>query len=83
MKQVILSLNLKSHLERLGREQGKHSPLTQTELEEATGIPQGTISRWVNDKVDSYDKHILQKLMTYFDCGLEELFKIEIIEGDE
>ena len=80
MSKVTISLNLKPHLERMGRKQGKKSSLTQSELETATGIPQGTISRWVNDKVDSYDRKILQLLMQYFDCSLEDLFTIEVAE---
>jgi transcriptional regulator with XRE-family HTH domain len=72
MKQVILKLNIKPLMDKRG--------LTQEGLEDATGIPQGTISRWVNNRVDNYKKDILEKLMAYFDCDLADLFTIEVVE---
>jgi transcriptional regulator with XRE-family HTH domain len=79
MKKVHLKLNLKPLMERKGKELGK-AALTQDELAELTHIQQGTLSRWVNSKVDVYKRETLEKLMQVFDCSLEDLFEITIEE---
>lgn len=76
-EKVTLKLNLEPHMERMGRKEGKKTPLTQMELAEKIGVPQGTISRWVGSKIDSYNRQILEKLMVYFECEIEDLFKVE------
>ena len=75
MKKVTLRLNLKALMKSRG--------LTQDELADASNIPQGTISRWSGNKVDSYQKETLEKLMQTLDCKLEDLFTIEIVEEGE
>jgi len=52
-------------------------PITQNEIALATGIPQGTISRWVGDKVDRLDKDILKRLCDYFDCEIGDLLYLD------
>lgn len=52
-------------------------PITQEELAQAIGVPQGTISRWVGNKVDRLDKRIMIKLCEYFECGISDLLKLE------
>lgn len=51
--------------------------LTQLEISHATGIPQGTISKWSNGYVSRLDKHIIVALLNYFnqyfECTLEDL----------
>lgn len=75
MKKVTLRLNLKALMKSRG--------LTQDELADASKIPQGTISRWSGNKVDSYQKETLEKLMQTLDCKLEDLFTIEVVEEGE
>jgi len=53
------------------------NPITQMEIARATGIPQGTISRWVGDKVDRLDKDIMVKLCDYFDCDISDLLYLD------
>jgi transcriptional regulator with XRE-family HTH domain len=79
-----LKLNLVPHMVRMGRKAGKQTPLTQMELAENIGVPQGTISRWVRSKVDSYNREILEKLMIYFECDIEDLFEVkrELVADD-
>lgn len=74
---MTLKLNLEPHMKRKGYEMGKNKPLTQMELANEIKVPQGTISRWVGSKIDSYNREILEKLMIYFGCELEDLFQIE------
>jgi transcriptional regulator with XRE-family HTH domain len=66
-------------MERKGKELGK-ARLTQEDLAELMKIQQGTLSRWVNNKVDVYKRETLEKLMQVFDCSLEDLFEITIEE---
>ena len=79
MSKVRIKLNLKSLMERKGKELGKTS-LTQDDLAEMTNIQQGTLSRWINNKVDVYKRETLEKLMQVFDCNLEDLFEITVEE---
>lgn len=73
MKKVEIKINLKPLMEKWD--------VTQEELATAIDVPQGTISRWVNNRVDRYDRRIIEKLMVFFDCNLEDLFGIRIIEA--
>jgi transcriptional regulator with XRE-family HTH domain len=82
MKKVHLKINLEPLMERKGKELGK-SRLTQDDLAELSGVQQGTLSRWVNNKVDVYKRETLEKLMAIFDCGLEDLFEVTIEESDD
>jgi len=72
MKKVTLKLKLKELMTERG--------LTQDKLSEKANIPQGTISRWAGNKVDSYQREVLEKLMVTLDCKLDDLFTIEVIE---
>jgi DNA-binding Xre family transcriptional regulator len=79
MSKVRIKLNLKPLMARRGKELGKGT-LTQDDLAEMTNIQQGTLSRWVNNKVDVYKRETLEKLMQVFDCSLEDLFEITTYE---
>lgn len=58
--------------------------LTQLEISHATGIPQGTISKWSNGYVSRLDKHIIVALLNYFnqyfECTLEDLLVLSKAE---
>jgi len=58
----------------------KVDPVTQDEIAKATGIPQGTISRWAGNKVDRLDKGIMIKLCAYFDCEISDLLRLSRID---
>jgi transcriptional regulator with XRE-family HTH domain len=79
VKKVRIKLNLEPLMERKGKEIGK-ARLTQEDLSELMKIQQGTLSRWVNNKVDVYKRETLEKLMQVFDCSLEDLFEITTYE---
>ena len=59
-----------------GRDPSRN-PITQQEIATATGIPQGTVSRWVGDKVDRLDKNIMVKLCDYFECDISDLLYLD------
>ena len=82
MKKVHLKINLEPLMERKGKELGC-GKLTQDEVAEISGIQQGTLSRWINNKVDAYKRETLEKLMVVFDCNLEDLFEVTIEESDD
>lgn len=52
----------------------------QQELADAIGVPQGTLSRWVGNKVDRYDRTILNKLIGFFNCDISDLIVVERTE---
>jgi DNA-binding Xre family transcriptional regulator len=79
MSKVQIRLNLEPLMERKGKELGKNR-LTQDELAVLAGIQQGTLSRWISNKVDSYNREMLEKLIQVFNCKLEELFEVTIHE---
>lgn len=58
--------------------------LTQLEISHATGIPQGTISKWSKGYVSRMDKHIIVALLNYFnqyfECNLEDLLVLSTAE---
>ena len=39
-------------------------------------IPQSTVSRWVGNRIDRYDKRIIAGLLEYFDCEVQDLIII-------
>lgn len=47
--------------------------LTVQEVAEATGVNRMTLSKILNHKGYSTGTDILDRLCTYFDCGIEEL----------
>lgn len=51
----------------------KAEGITQTELSKKTKIPQGTLSRWYQNKVDKYDRRIINALCDFFDIEPGEL----------
>lgn len=55
------------------KREGRTTSITQEELSNAIGIPQGTISRWASNKVDRLDKNIMLKLCRYFECEIGDL----------
>ena len=79
VSKVRLRLNLEPLMERKGKELGK-ARITQEELAEMTNIQQGTLSRWINNKVDVYKRETLEKLMQVFNCNLEDLFEVTLEE---
>lgn len=54
----------------------KERKITQEQLSDAIGVTQPTLSRWVGNKVDRYEKETLIKLMDYFDCELTDIIQV-------
>jgi DNA-binding Xre family transcriptional regulator len=42
-----------------------------------TGISTYTIYAMANNELNEYPKEVLEKLCTYFDCGVGELLRVE------
>lgn len=68
-------VRIKELLEEKAKAEGR-KPITQDELAEAIGVPQGTLSRWINNKVDRLDTSIMAKLCLYFDCEVGDLIQL-------
>jgi putative transcriptional regulator len=59
------------------REILKEKGMTQMQLAEKTGIPQGTISRYYGDKIDRLDKNSLEKFCDALNVDLVDLLVLE------
>ncbi|GEM_PF-519209 len=70
---IMLDLNkiLDSRLDKNGKR------LTQDQLAKLTGVPQGTISKWIGGKIDRYDKDILIRLCYVLKCNLSDILIVE------
>lgn len=71
-----LELNIEKLIEKKSKQVGKR--VTQNQISEGTGISQSTISRYVGNKVDRYERRILELLMEFFDCTIADL----IVDAD-
>ncbi|MEL6307900.1 MAG: helix-turn-helix transcriptional regulator [Chloroflexota bacterium] len=72
---VDVEIAIASLIERVELQTGVR--LTQLDISDATGIPQGTISKWANGTITRLDKHILVAFLNYFnryfECRLDDL----------
>lgn len=59
------------------------SRLTQKEIADAADIEEGTLSRYINDKTDSFHRDVLERLCIYFNVDVSELLYIERDENDD
>lgn len=61
----------------------KVNKVTQQEVSDAIGVPQGTLSKWAGNKVDRLDKRIITALCVYFQCGIDDLLVlVNVPEGE-
>jgi len=68
-------LRITELLEKKAKDENRER-ITQQELADSIGIPQSTMSRWVGNKLDRYDRHILVKLCEYFQCEVGDVLYI-------
>lgn len=59
------------------------SKLTQKQIAQDAEIEEGTLSRYVNDKTDSFHRDVLERLCIYFKVDVSELLYIERDENGE
>jgi DNA-binding Xre family transcriptional regulator len=58
--------------------------ITQAEIARATGLPENTISRWVNTGIVKRVEHeVVLKLCEYFGCNIGDLLYIDWDEPDK
>lgn len=63
------------------REERTGRRLLQKDIARATGIPEGTLSRYVNDHINRFDRDIVERLCEYFEVELHELIVLEPANG--
>jgi DNA-binding Xre family transcriptional regulator len=54
----------------------KMPPITQKQLIEETGLNSHTIGKLYNNKFSRVDKLTIEKLCSYFNCSLSDLFEL-------
>jgi len=59
----------------------KERGLTQAQLSEKSGVPQGAISRF--DRSVQHRDEILFKICLALNCKVEDLFEVEVIEKEK
>lgn len=57
----------------MDREKAAGRPYTQEAIAEKVGMAQGTLSRWVGNKIDRVDIDILERLCEYFECDVNDI----------
>jgi len=57
--------------------------VTQQELARAIGVSENTITNWMYNDVTKFQAEIIEKLCTFFDCGLCDLLYFEDLPEDE
>jgi putative transcriptional regulator len=57
-------------------------PYTQEDISASIKVTQGTLSRWVGNKIDRLDLAVLEKLCDYFNCEISDILKLERDEKD-
>ncbi len=55
--------------------------ISYAEISEETGIGISVLSRWVQNKVDRFDGHVVVRLCDYFECDLSDLLYIDRSEN--
>lgn len=50
---------------------------TYRAINAATGISTATLSRWVNQTAQSYDRDHIAKLCQFFNCSIDDLLVLE------
>lgn len=71
---MIVNLFL-SRLKKKESDEGRR--ITYSDVREATGIAESTLSAWANNTVQRYDRDVLEKLCLYFDCKPGDLIVIK------
>ncbi|MBD3252008.1 helix-turn-helix domain-containing protein [Candidatus Uhrbacteria bacterium] len=51
--------------------------LSQRDLARATGIAESTISSYVTNKVERYDKRVVTTLINFFGCSVDDFFELQ------
>ena len=51
--------------------------VNQTKVSKDTGISSTVMSRYYNNEFTRINKHDIEKLCKYFNCGIDELFTLE------
>ncbi len=60
------------------RKTGKR--IRNIEIAQETGLAASIISRWMNNQVERFDAHIIERLCDYFECEIGDLLYLEPIE---
>jgi putative transcriptional regulator len=68
--------------EMMEREKKAGRPYTQEDISARINVTQGTLSRWVGNKIDRLDLAVLEKLCDYFNCEISDILKLERDDKD-
>lgn len=72
-KKLELTLRIFDLMQEKSRAQG--SPVTFYAVAKATGLSQGRLRAYAENRVSRFDKYTLEQLGAYFGCRPTELFK--------
>jgi transcriptional regulator with XRE-family HTH domain len=61
-----------AHKEKTGHD------LTQGDFANACGVDPSTFSRYLNDRVDRFDRKTIEKLCNAFKCNIDGLFTVTL-----
>lgn len=73
---------LRMRIKELIQEKGirENRELTQKEVARTSGVDESILSRYANGFTTSFRGEVIEKLLDYFDVGMEDLFYREVLQ---
>lgn len=74
----------KTHLKTLvlNKAAAEGEPITQTEIQKATGLSFPTIARWYDGELDRIEADAIARLMNWLQCSMTDLVTVQTVGED-
>lgn len=59
------------------RERRTEESISVRDVADATGLSKNTVSKWVRNKNQTYDREVIAKFLEYFGCTISDLLVYE------
>lgn len=74
----------KTHLKALvlNKAAAEGEAITQTKIQEETGLSLPAIARWYSGEMDRIDADAVERLMNYLECSISDLITVKKVDED-